>query len=87
MCSDAVGNKLAMVPLSNNTIKWRIQEISVNILQQHIAAAPRSGSLILQLDETQRLVVIIFLHLLSRTHWVSVCADGASAMVRTKKFS
>jgi len=31
----------------NNTIKWRIQELSVGILKQIIAAAKRSGNLIL----------------------------------------
>ena len=39
-------NKLAMVLLSNYTIKWRIQELSVNILKQTIAAANRSGILL-----------------------------------------
>jgi len=50
MCNDAAANKLAMVPLSNNTIKLRIQELSIDILKQ-FAAAKRSGNLILQLGE------------------------------------
>jgi len=33
MCDDAVANKLATVPLSNNTTKWRIQEFAVDVLQ------------------------------------------------------
>ena len=33
LCSDAVADKLAMVPLSNGTIKRRIQEISGDVLQ------------------------------------------------------
>jgi len=52
MCSDAVANKLAMVRLWNNIIKWRIQEISVHILKRIIAAAKRSGNLISELGET-----------------------------------
>ena len=53
LCGDAVANKLAMVPLSNDTIKWRIQEIS-DVLQQTIviASVKRSGKFSLQLDET-----------------------------------
>ena len=38
LCGDAVANKLAMVTLSNNTIKQRIQEISEDVLQQTIAS-------------------------------------------------
>ena len=34
LCGDAVANKLAMVFLSNDTIKWRIQELSEDVLQQ-----------------------------------------------------
>ena len=41
LCGDAVANKLAMVPLSNDTIKWRIQEISEGVLQQTIASVKR----------------------------------------------
>ena len=37
---------------SNNTIKWRTQELSVDILKQTIAAAKRSGDLISELGET-----------------------------------
>ena len=32
MCGEAVANKLAMVPFSDNTIKRRIEELSVDIL-------------------------------------------------------
>ena len=52
LCDDAVTNKLAMVPLSNDTIKRRIQEISEDVLQQTIASVKRSGNFSLQLDET-----------------------------------
>jgi len=44
MCSDTVGNKLAMVLLSNSTIEWDIQKLSVHVLKQTIAAAKRSGN-------------------------------------------
>jgi len=46
MCSYATLNKLPVVVLSNNTIKWRIQELSVDILKQTTAAGKRSGNLI-----------------------------------------
>ena len=36
----------------NNTISWRIQELSVDFLKQIIAAAKRSGNLISELAET-----------------------------------
>ena len=52
LCGDAVANKLAMVPLLNDTIKRRIQELSEDVLQQTIAFVKRSGKLNLQLDET-----------------------------------
>ena len=52
LCNDAVTNKLAMVPLSNDTMKRRIQEISEDVLQQTIASVKRSGNFSLQLDET-----------------------------------
>ena len=52
LCGDAVANKLAMVPLSNDTIKWSIQEISEGLLQQTIASVKRSGKFSLQLDGT-----------------------------------
>ena len=42
MCGGAVANKLAMVPLSDNIIKRRIEELSVDILQQSIAAVKQS---------------------------------------------
>ena len=51
MFGKAIANKLAMVPLSDNTIKQQIK-LSVDILQQTIAAAKRSGKFSLQLDET-----------------------------------
>ncbi|XP_076810248.1 zinc finger BED domain-containing protein 5-like [Clavelina lepadiformis] len=41
-----------MVPLSNNTIKWRTQELSEDVLQQTIASVKQSGKFSLQLDET-----------------------------------
>ena len=52
MCGDAVAKKLAMVPLSKNTIKQLIQELSDNVLQQTIASVKRSRKFDLQLDET-----------------------------------
>ena len=52
LCGDAVASKLAIVPLSNNTIKWRIQEISEDVLQQTLAYVKLSGKFCLQLDET-----------------------------------
>jgi len=56
MCSDAVANTLAVVVYlfcqTTPSIKWRIQELPVDILKQTIAAAKRSGSLILELGET-----------------------------------
>ena len=51
MCGEAVANKLAMVPLSDNTIKRRIEELSVDILQQMIAGVKRIKNFSLQLDE------------------------------------
>ena len=51
MCGDAVANNMAMVPLSNNTIKQRIQELSDYVLQQTIAYVKRSEKFNLQLDE------------------------------------
>ena len=52
MSGDAIANKFAMVPLSNNTRKRRIQEILADILQQTIAAVEQSEKFSLQLDET-----------------------------------
>ena len=52
MCDDAVANNSAMVSLSNNTVKRRIQEISVDVLQQTIDTVKLSGISSLQLDET-----------------------------------
>ena len=49
-CSDVVGNKLAMVLLSNNTVKRHIQELSVDNLKQTIVAAKRSGNVILEFE-------------------------------------
>ena len=42
MCGEAVANKLAMIPLSDNTMKRRIEELSGDILQQTIAAVKQS---------------------------------------------
>ena len=50
LCGDAIANKLAMVSLSNNTIKRRIQEISEDVLQQ--TSVKRGRKFSLQLDET-----------------------------------
>ena len=52
MCGDAVANKLEMVPLSNDTMKRRIKELSRNVLQQTIAAIRHCERFSLQLDET-----------------------------------
>ena len=52
LCGDAVANKLVTVSLSNDTITWRIEEISEDVLQQTIASVKRSGKFRLQLDET-----------------------------------
>ena len=51
MCGDAVANNSVMVSLSNSTVKRRIQEISVDVLQQTIDAVKLSGIFSLQLDE------------------------------------
>ena len=50
LCGDAVTNKLAIL-LSNDNIKWRIQELSEDVLQQTIAFVKRNGKFSLQLDE------------------------------------
>ena len=52
MCGDAVANKLEMVPLSNDTMKLCITELSRNVLQQTIAAIRHCERFSLQLDET-----------------------------------
>ena len=52
MCDDAVANKLAMIPLSNDAIKWHIQELSDHVLQQTIASMKCSGKFSVQLDTT-----------------------------------
>ena len=52
MCGDAVANKLKVVPLSNDTIKRHIEELSRNVLQQTIAAIRHGERFSLQLDET-----------------------------------
>jgi len=39
----------------NNTIKWRIQKLSVDILKQTIVAAKRSGNLNSELGDTTAL--------------------------------
>jgi len=57
MCSDAIANKLHMVLLSNNTIKWHIQEFSVAILKQTIAVVKRSGNLILEFESWARVQI------------------------------
>ena len=61
MRSDDVEDELAMVLLSNYTIKWRIQELSVDILKQTIVAAKRRN-LILELadlgNDAQFIVVV-----------------------------
>ena len=49
MCGDAVAKKLAMVPLSNNTIKLCIEELSDDVLQQTIASVKRRRQFSLQL--------------------------------------
>ena len=126
MCGDAVANKLEMVPLSNDTMKRRIKELSRNVLQQTIAAIRHSERFSLQLDETTdigsdaQLMVFVryfdtndfveqFLfcrplaknttgeeifkkvdfffeeHQLERSNCVSVCADGAPAMMGSSK--
>ena len=46
LCGDAVANKSA-----NDTIKWLIQELSEDVLQQSIASVKRSKKFSLQLDE------------------------------------
>ena len=51
MRCDAVANNSVMVSLSNSTVKRRIQEISVDVLQQTIDAVKLSGIFSLQLDE------------------------------------
>ena len=50
MCVDAVASKLAIVPLSKDTIKRRIQEFSDDVLQQTIASVKRNRKFNLQLD-------------------------------------
>ena len=50
LCGDAVTNKLAMVALSHDTIKRRIQELSDNVLQQTIASVKRSGKFSLLIE-------------------------------------
>ena len=52
MCGDAVANKLEMIPLSNDTMKRRIKELSRNVLQQTITAIRHCERFSLQLDET-----------------------------------
>ena len=126
MCGDAVANKLKMVPLSNDTMKRRITELSRNVLQQTIVAIKRCERFSLQLDETTdigsdaQLMVFVryfdtndfveqFLfcrplaknttgeeifkkvdfffeeHQLEWSNCVSVSADGAPAMMGSKK--
>ena len=52
MFGDTVASKLAMVPLSNDPIKRRIQELLDHVLQLTTASGRRSGKFNLQLDET-----------------------------------
>ena len=52
MCGDAVAKKLFMVPLSKDTIKRRIRELSDDVLQQTIASVKRSRKSSLRLEET-----------------------------------
>ena len=74
---DAVAYKLAMVFLSNDTIKWRIQEISEDVLQQTIASVKRSGKFSLQLDETIDIgndaQLMMCVTLTQTTIWSSFC--------------
>ena len=126
MCGDAVANKLEMVPLSNDTMKRRIKELSRNVLQQTITAIRHCERFSLQLDETtdigsdaQLMVFVqyfdtndfveqfLFCHPLAKNttgeeifkkvnfffkehqlEWsncVSVCGDGAPAMMGSNK--
>ena len=126
MCGDAVANKSEMVPLSNDTMKRRMKELSRNVLQQTIAAIRHCERFSLQLDETtdigsnaQLMVFVryfdtndfveqfLFCRLLAKNttgeeifkkvdfiyeehqlEWsncVSVCADGAPAMMGSNK--
>ena len=59
MCSDAVANNLVMISLSNNTVKRRIQEISMDVLQQTIGAVKLTGKFRLQVDETIVYLLIV----------------------------
>ena len=79
LCGDVVANKLAMIPLSNDTIKRRIQEISEDALQQIIASVKRSGKFSLQLDETTDIgndaQLMVFVQYLDKNNytWSSFC--------------
>ena len=52
VCGEVVANKLKQIPLSNSTIKRRIDAVSNNILEKLIAAIKLSEKFSLQLDET-----------------------------------
>ena len=63
-----------MVPLSNDTIKRGIQELSDDVLQQTIASVKRSGKFSLQQDETTDIgndeQLMVFLRYLDTNNYV-----------------
>ena len=52
MCGDSVALKLQSVPLSNDTIKSRIADLSLNIKNQVVARMKKTGKWSYQLDES-----------------------------------